>query len=430
MKTKILAAFLAGALALANAQDKSILETLVKKGTISEQEAAQIAKDRVVVTPSSPDAKVLTIGGGVDVWYSWGSQQVKSPSSGPRVNTNGFELRYVKVDFGAEIIGGWTARVVTDFGSEGQKRNYLDTVVISKKIAFDYLLGTLDVGMRKVNMGLEQGINDFDLLTIERSVATWFFTRPDIGDGLLGVSRAKNFGSRAIGAFWDGAVEQVDGLTYGAAVVGGNSYEGTSAKLANYDGNNNLSFYANVAYASEAQLKDETFTYKVGLNYGYANGAFVRGGNENYAVWGVNPYVSLNWRGATVMLEYFLQRVDNGNYSSGEDATPQGFNATIAYKFDIGDWGKLEPVFRASMIATDGMGFNPVTMGAFSTPGGVDNLYNRAQTYYIGANWYVIPSVKVGVGYEWGEYTDKVSAAQTDNRAISNTVRASLQVLF
>ena len=42
---------------------------------------------------------------------------------------------------------------------------------------------------------------------------------------------------------------------------------------------------------------------------------------------------------------------------------------------------------------------------------------------------YVIPAVKVSVGYEWGEYTGKVNA-QAENRTQSNTVRASLQVLF
>lgn len=50
--------------------------------------------------------------------------------------------------------------------------------------------------MRKVNMGYEQNMGDFDLLTTERSIATWFFTRPDAT-----TYAQKNFGSRAIGIF-------------------------------------------------------------------------------------------------------------------------------------------------------------------------------------------------------------------------------------
>ncbi len=74
--------------------------------------------------------------------------------------------------------------------------------MISKKIAYDSIIGTLWVGMRKVNMGYEQNMGDFDLLTTERSIATWFFTRPDAT-----TYAQKNFGSRAIGIFWDGKVE-------------------------------------------------------------------------------------------------------------------------------------------------------------------------------------------------------------------------------
>ena len=62
-------------------------------------------------------------------------------------------------------------------------------------------------------------------------------------------------------------------------------------------------------------------------------------------------------------------------------------------------------------------------------PSNASAVYDNAQAIYIGANWYVIPAVKVPVGYEWGEYTGKVNA-QAENRTQSNTVRASLQVLF
>lgn len=417
-------------MALANAQEKTLLETLVKKGTISEQEASQIAKDGVVVTPSKKDTKVLTIGGGIDAWFTWGSYEVKSPSPtlGPSANASGFELRYVKLGVDAEIAGGWNAELMTDFGVEGKNRDYLDKALISKKIAYDSIIGTLGVGMRKVNMGYEQNMGDFDLLTTERSIATWFFTRPDAT-----TYAQKNFGSRAIGIFWDGEVEQVEGLTYGFSIVGGNSFEGSSAKLANYQGNNNLSFYANVAYGDKFFWYDNELSYKVGLNFGYANGGMVRTEGTNYInseLWGINPYFTAKYKGFSVMLEYFLQRVSDGSFNGVENATPQGFNAILAYKIETAQFGQIEPVLRVSMIATNGMGFNPVTMGSFSyDPSNASAVYDNAQAIYIGANWYVIPAVKVSVGYEWGEYTGKVNA-QAENRTQSNTVRASLQVLF
>lgn len=430
MKTKLLSFIFLSALTLVNAQEKTLLETLVKKGTITEQEASQIAKDRVVVTPSTKATKVLTIGGGIDAWFTWGNYEVKSPtpSLGPSANASGFELRYVKLGVDAEIAGGWNAELMTDFGVEGKNRDYLDKVMISKKVAYESIIGTLGVGMRKVHMGYEQDMNDFDLLTIERSVATWFFTRPDTT-----TYAQKNFGSRAIGVFWDGEVEQIEGLSYGFSVVGGNSFEGSSAKLANYQGNNNLSFYANTAYANKFYWYDNELSYQFGFNFGYANGGMVRASGSMYnnnEIWGINPFFTARYKGASVMFEYFLQNVSSGNFNGRDRATPQGFNAIIAYKVDVGEFGKIEPILRVSMLSSNGMGFNPVTMGSFSyDPTNASAIYDNAQTYYIGANWYVIPAVKLSVGYEWGEYTGKVNA-QSENRTQSNTVRASLQVLF
>lgn len=51
MKKAIISLLVAGAVIAANAQDKALLETLVKKGMLTQQEAAQIAKDSVAVTP-------------------------------------------------------------------------------------------------------------------------------------------------------------------------------------------------------------------------------------------------------------------------------------------------------------------------------------------------------------------------------------------
>lgn len=422
MKAKILSLALTMFACAAFAQEKTLLETLVKNGTISEAEATQIAKDRVVVTPSKPEAKVLTIGGGIDVWYSWSNFNASNSNLG--ADTNGFDLRYVKLDVKAEIAGGWQVDFVTDFGVEGRNRNYLDRVVLSKNFDYESLNGVLQLGMRKVNMGAEQTMDDFALPALERSAATWFFTRPDSGRG------AKNFGSRAIGVFWDGKLPQIEGLGYGMALVGGNSYEGSSASLANYDGNNNLSIYLNASYAGSKIISDREFKYEFGLNYGYANGGYVADNRKN-EMWGLNPYITLSYRGASATLEYFVQSVKNGA-ELDKKALPQGFNAIFAYRFSLGAIGDLEPVFRISMLSTDGMGFNPIATNPYENTqrlGGA--LYDDAQTYYFGANWYIINSVKFSLGYEWGQFTNPVNAAASSNgKVTSNMVRASLQVLF
>ena len=162
MKKAIISLLVAGAVIAANAQDKALLETLVKKGMLTQQEAAQIAKDSVAVTPATKSTKSIKIFGGGQGWYSWGKNSVKA-GTGSFDQQSGFTLRYVKLGIEADVGGGWSAEVVTDFGTEGASKNYLDKVVASKKIDLDYLNGTLQLGLRKVNMGYEQ-----NMLTIRR----------------------------------------------------------------------------------------------------------------------------------------------------------------------------------------------------------------------------------------------------------------------
>ena len=221
MKKAIISLLVAGAVIAANAQDKALLETLVKKGMLTQQEAAQIAKDSVAVTPATKSTKSIKIFGGGQGWYSWGKNSVKA-GTGSFDQQSGFTLRYAKLGIEADVGGGWSAEVVTDFGTEGASKNYLDKVVASKKIDLDYLNGTLQLGLRKVNMGYEQNMDDFGQYAVERSVATYFFTRYE----------GKNFGSRTVGVFWDGNITQVDGLYYGAAVTSGVSEGGRTGLTA------------------------------------------------------------------------------------------------------------------------------------------------------------------------------------------------------
>lgn len=413
MKKAIISLLVAGAVVAANAQDKALLETLVKKGMLTQQEAAQIAKDSVAVTPATKSTKSIKIFGGGQGWYSWGKNSVKSGTASFS-QQNGFTLRYVKLGVEADVGGGWSAEVVTDFGTEGESKNYLDKVVASKKIDLDYLNGTLQLGLRKVNMGYEQNMDDFGQLAVERSVATYFFTRYD----------GKNFGSRTVGVFWDGNITQVDGLYYGAAVTSGVSEGGVDNYITEAQDSSALSFWANMGYKNVADVKGETLSYDLGINFGYAP----QGMNDDAvytqkgSVWGINPYATLNWRGLTLISEFFLQQAED--YTPGRNGvgrTPMGANFTAAYKMDIGEWGAIEPVFRGSYVSTNGMGLRSAYSG--NDLGDI----NQAMTFYGGVNWYATTAVKTSLGYEFAYY-DQGDA--TVERVYGNTVWAQVQVLF
>lgn len=409
MKKAIISLLVAGAVIAANAQDKALLETLVKKGMLTQQEAAQIAKDSVAVTPATKSTKSIKIFGGGQGWYSWGKNSVKA-GTGSFDQQSGFTLRYVKLGIEADVGGGWSAEVVTDFGTEGASKNYLDKVVASKKIDLDYLNGTLQLGLRKVNMGYEQNMDDFGQYAVERSVATYFFTRYE----------GKNFGSRTVGVFWDGNITQVDGLYYGAAVTSGVSEGGVENFITDAQNSSALSFWVNAGYKNVADIKGETLSYDLGINFGYApQGSTSLAYTQKGSVWGINPYATINWRGLTLIGEFFLQQVED--YTPGR--TPMGANFTAAYKMDIGEWGAIEPVFRASYVTTNGMGLKSAYTG--DDPGNI-NL-NQAMTFYGGVNWYATTAVKTSLGYEFGYYDQGDAVVE---RVYGNTVWAQVQVLF
>ena len=424
MKKIIISLLVAGAVVAANAQDKALLETLVKKGMLTQQEAAQIAKESVAVTPATKSTKSIKVFGGAQGWYTWSQGSIRSGNAPSPSQESGFTLRYVKLGVEADVGGGWSATVITDFGTDGATRNYLDKVVASKKIDLDYLNGTLQLGLRKSNMGYEQNMDDFDQLAIERSIATFFFTRAD-SNGI----GTKNFGSRTVGVFWDGNIMQVDGLYYSASVTSEVTEGGNANMVNNFGDSGSLSFYAAIGYKNIAEIKGESLAYDFGVNFGYApQGMSYDLLDKRGSIWGINPYATLSWRGLTVIGEFFFQQVED--YSPGRDGvgrSPLGANLTVAYKMDIGEWGAIEPVARLSYVYTNGMGLRYDVNNDNLFLNGYD--FNQATTVFVGLNWYASCAIKTSLGYEFG-YFDEGLDSQNVDRLYSNVVRAQVQVLF
>lgn len=398
------------------AQDKALLETLVKKGMLTQQEATQIAKASVIVTPEAKATKSIKVTGGMQGWFKWAGSDVSSGSASID-DVSGFELRYIKVGMEADIGSGWSANIVMDFGSEASKRNYLDRVVVAKKVDIEYIDGKIEIGLRKSNMGVEQITDDFGLLAISRSVSTDFFTSPNHAQ--LG---EKNFGGRTVGVFWDGEISQIEGLYYSVAVTS-ETTEGSKDIINNISADSGLSYYVAVGYKNVIELEGETLSYNIGVNSGYASKGFKNIANSKGEVYGLNPYLKLKYGGFTAMAEMFYQSVEKSN-AANKTASPLGVNAIVAYKFDLDDtMGAIEPVARFSYVTSGGLGVNSIKKddGTYAT-------FNQAKAVYVGINWYTTKSIKTSLGYEYAMYTSGTDAAykEVDN----NTVLAQLQVVF
>lgn len=406
------------AAALLNAQDKATLDLLVSKGVITKEEAASLSKGSVKVTAKDKNTKSVKIIGRVQTQYeNINVEGFGAAGTSHAVSKNDFIMRRLFLGAEANLGSGWSGTVVADFGRSGDDKNYLENAYITKAIDWELLHGKLDIGYKKVNFGFEENTSASKLLSVERSLATRYWTEGNNG-------RRLGFGARHTGIFWNGKIDEIEGLEYGAAVT--SPYNDNPTEIPS-SADNTLAYWANVAYSGSIE---EDISFKIGVNFGYSpdtTSTNVSGGS----VWGLNPYVTANLYGFNIWGEFLISGIENGDITRTEDATPMGVNVGIEYRFDIGEWGKIGPTVRYSWLDTDGRGVS-VSDGirnANNAPG--YSSFYAAQSVYAGVNWYIMgDSVKFQLGYEWAQFNGTPSNKSASNFAESNTVRAQMQILF
>lgn len=416
--TVIAAALLSLAALYSNAQDKATLDLLVSKGVITKEEASKLSKGNVKIVAKDKNVKGIKITGRIQTQYeNINVEGFGAAGTSHAVSKNDFIMRRLFLGAEANLGSGWSGTVVADFGRSGDDKNYLENAYITKAIDWELLHGKLDIGYKKVNFGFEENTSASKLLSVERSLATRYWTEGNNG-------RRLGFGARHTGIFWNGKIDEIEGLEYGAAVT--SPYNDNPTEIPS-SADNTLAYWANVAYSGSIE---EDISFKIGVNFGYSpdtTSTNVSGGS----VWGLNPYVTANLYGFNIWGEFLISGIENGDITRTEDATPMGVNVGIEYRFDIGEWGKIGPTVRYSWLDTDGRGVS-VSDGirnANNAPG--YSSFYAAQSVYAGVNWYIMDdSVKFQLGYEWAQFNGTPSNKSASNFAESNTVRAQMQILF
>ena len=416
--TVVAAALLSLAALYSNAQDKATLDLLVSKGVITKEEASKLSKGNVKIVAKDKNVKGIKITGRVQTQYeNINVEGFGAAGTSHAVSKNDFIMRRLFLGAEANLGSGWSGTVVADFGRSGDDKNYLENAYITKAIDWELLHGKLDIGYKKVNFGFEENTSASKLLSVERSLATRYWTEGNNG-------RRLGFGARHTGIFWNGKIDEIEGLEYGAAVT--SPYNDNPTEIPS-SADNTLAYWANVAYSGSIE---EDISFKIGVNFGYSpdtTSTNVSGGS----VWGLNPYVTANLYGFNIWGEFLISGIENGDITRTEDATPMGVNVGIEYRFDIGEWGKIGPTVRYSWLDTDGRGVS-VSDGirnANNAPG--YSSFYAAQSVYAGVNWYIMgDSVKFQLGYEWAQFNGTPSNKSASNFAESNTVRAQMQILF
>jgi hypothetical protein len=412
----IIGGLLAAAAPVLNAQDKQTLDLLVSKGIISQAEASAVSKNSVVITPKEKTTKSIKLIGRVQTQYE--NINVDETLNGNETSLtakNDFIMRRMFLGMDASLGSGWSAQVIADFGRASD--GYLEYAYISKKMDYDFLKGRADFGYRKIVFAVEEYMSASKLLTIERSLATRYFTEGNNG-------RRLGFGGRHTGAYWQGKIPQIEGLEYGVSVT--NSYNNNPVSMPT-GADNSLMYAANVSYSK----KIDGVSLQAGVNFAYTNGMNVAGtsGVKHSQVMGVNPYLKMSYLGFSLWSDFLYAEVDDGKMGFTERASPMGVNVAAEYKFDIGEFGQLGPAMRWSWIDTDGRG---IKMSDGIRNANANSTYNAGQSVYVGVNWYIVGNdLKFQMGYEWAQLNGvKDGAASVAQHSEANAVRAQIQVLF
>jgi len=406
-KTKWLA-LLGGAVLLAAPavaqESKAIIDALVKKGVISSDEAKEILAEAkkaipVVAVPGARPVTRLSVGGRLQIQYAGLSTDIANTANDP-ATTNHFFLR--RIYFGARASLGpkWSANMTYDFARDG-----FDAALVQWKDG-DI---SVDVGLRKVNLGYEERTSGASLKSIERSAATRFFVEEND-------RRRLGAGAHRVGVFLDG---KEGNFFYGAAITNPERALNFSvASGAGNGGNNSPAFWANGGYNGKFN-KDGKFVIGGGLGVLPDQGGKNPGTGWDMTVYTI--YADITSGDFNLAAEFMGADVERGA-SATVDSKPTAFWIQPSYKLSKA----VELAFRYSYVDSDGRGVN-VSDGIRSAPGG--GTHNKLTEMYGGATWFIMGNdLKLQAGIVYGKSEDTLAGGFAEAKVLG--LRSQMQLQF
>lgn len=410
LKSKLAAGAVALALAASPvwAQDsKALIDVLIQKGILNQEEAAKIQKDlgkaataTAVATTKGKYLEKLTLSGRFQFQYAGLGTDIEGTAADP-VATSHFFMRRMYVGVKAELSQGWSGNLNYDFAG-----STFDAAFIQWKQS-DQLV--LDIGFRKVPFGLEEWYtSSSNLRAIERSPGTRFFVEGNNG-------RRLGAGSYRTGLFLGG--KNSSGIFYNVALTNperdesaaGVTSSGTAA-------NNNLAYWGNLGYAGK--MRGGSFVVSGSVGFLPDQGGKTLGAGNDLTVY--NAFAQFTSGPFDLQLEYFGSRNDKGA-SATADSSSSAWSIQPAYKV-----GNLEYVARYSSVDSDGRGLNTGDLIRSAPSGGT---MDQLTELFLGFNYYIRGNdVKWQLGYIAGESKDTVTGGAA--KATVQGVRSMMQLNF
>jgi hypothetical protein len=389
------------------AQDsKALIDALIRKGILTNDEAAQISNEvktaqsaQDVATSGIKALKKLTLSGRFQVQYAGLSTDINGAAVQPPA-TNHFFLRRIYWGFKAELTDNWSGTFNYDFAG-----STFDAAFVTWKQSDAF---AVDVGFRKVPFVWDEFYTSSDIRAIERSPVTRYFVEGNNG-------RRLGAGSYRVGVYAGGTLPS--GVFYSVAATDPERDESFSGVAgAGNRTTNSLAYWGNLGLAN----KFDGGSYRLGASIGFLpdQGGKVLGAGDNLTVYGL--YGELQSGGLFLRGEYVSSDNEHGA-SATRDAKSWGYYVMPCYKV-----GNLEGVVRYSYLDSDGRGVD-LGDGVRSAPSG--GTMNKMSEWFIGGHYYFHGNdTKLQLGYIRAESKDTLAGGTA--KATTEGVRSQLQLNF
>jgi hypothetical protein len=410
------AAVFLGGTGLAFAQDSGpLIEALLRKGILTDQEAEDLRADlannnaaMLASTSATPNLSKLIINGRIQYQFASLDTDISGTTADPAHVNHAF-LRRIRLGLKANLFNGWSSFINYDFGS-----NNFDAAYVEKIFNPTW---TVQAGFKKAPIGYEEYfVSSGALKAIERSTVNRFFVESNNGRR-LGAGKYRQgvwvLGKNPSGLSWEFAVTNPEAT--------GVTATDTTAQGSNT--NNGFAYWAHVGY-TRANIETQSL-FKVGASYGFLpdQGGKTLGVGNDLAVWSI--FADYRIRQFSILGEYFGSDNEKGA-SATLDSKSNGYWVMGSYRH-----GPYEPVIRYSFTDSDGRGIQTGDGIRSAASGGT---HDKLSEWFFGVNWYIIGNeakheVKLQAGYLFGESED---IPITGARAKANVqgFRSMLQVNF
>ncbi|MCU0791529.1 MAG: OprO/OprP family phosphate-selective porin [Opitutaceae bacterium] len=425
------AALVTGSAAVASAQDSGpLLDALVRKGILTDQEAEDLRADlsrdyaanNVNATPAGRSTTRMQITGRLQTQYAGLDTDYSAGADASHVNH--FLIRRALVGVRGEFGPAWAGQMVYDFAA-----SRFDTAFLQWR---DVPGITVDVGVRKVNLGYEERTSSGQIKTIERSAVTRYFIE---ADSLTGATRRRlGAGAQRVGIFYDHVLGEAKTgevqAFYGAALtnperatdIGSSTSAGTSAT-------NDVALWFNGGLREKVSA-DTNWTAGFGMGYipGLGRQTLPLGSDDLFVGTVYGEFTSGRF---TLLGEVLGSKAENGAdaLAANNDSASWGFLVQPSFMLTE----KFEVVSRYSYLDTDGRGVTAANGAIRSSPDRATGSvpFDVMHEGYLGATYYFLGhDLKLSAGLVYGKLQDPLTGTNDSLEAEVTGVRSQLQVQF